>query len=231
MSRSGSRGSRRPPSERLRTRAPRSTAQRIACASASSEIERSGRTTFATSSSAGNAIPAIPWLLFSAAAISPATKVPCPTRSVVPLPPTKLRAPTILPANSGWVPSIPESMIPTRTGDSSGGSGQRSKAWSSCRYHCRAASGSFGVNARRRRRIPSHSTYRTPATRRTPRTVGASTTRTCSGARRYDTSPGSFAATRVSGTPRSTPTANRAPCAGAASASASAATAVSRIKS
>ena len=60
------------------TRAPLSTAQRIAAASASGEIVPSVRTTFAMSRSAGKATPAIPCALFIAAAISPATNVPCP---------------------------------------------------------------------------------------------------------------------------------------------------------
>ena len=62
-------------------RAP-STAQRIARASASGEIVPSARTTLATSSRDGNATPAMPVPLLSAAAITPATKVPWPTVSL-----------------------------------------------------------------------------------------------------------------------------------------------------
>jgi hypothetical protein len=56
--------------------APFATAQRIAFASASTEMLRSAVTTFAISSSADGASPAIPSALFTAAAISPATNVP-----------------------------------------------------------------------------------------------------------------------------------------------------------
>ena len=112
----GSPGSRRPPRLRLITRAPWSTAQWIAADSASSEIVPSVSTTFAISSWAGKAIPAMPTPLFIAAAISPATKVPCPCSSVSALPPTKLFESRIRPANSGWPPSIPESTTATRTG-------------------------------------------------------------------------------------------------------------------
>ena len=90
VSRDLSAGSRMPPKLRLITRAPWSTAQWIALASASGEIVPSLRTTLATSSSAGKAMPAIPCSLFSAAAISPATKVPCPFVSLCQELPTKL---------------------------------------------------------------------------------------------------------------------------------------------
>ena len=60
----------------LITRAPLSTAQRIAFASASTEIVPPGATTFATISSAAGARPAIPVALSSSAAMMPATIVP-----------------------------------------------------------------------------------------------------------------------------------------------------------
>jgi hypothetical protein len=115
----------------LITRAPWPTAQRIAAVSASSGISRSERTTFAITSFAGNAMPAIPSPLFVAAAISPATKVPCPCSSVSALPPTKLLAATTCPTRSGWPPSIPESITATRTpspGSTGSMAGKRSKA-------------------------------------------------------------------------------------------------------
>ena len=65
------------------TRAPFATAQRIAFASASTGIDRCGPTTFATSSSAGGASPAMPMPSFVCAAIRPATNVPCPCVSTV----------------------------------------------------------------------------------------------------------------------------------------------------
>ena len=128
MSRPASRGSRTPPSERLITRAPFSTAQRIASASASSETCRFARTTFAISSCDGNAIPATPIELFVCAAISPATNVPWPCWSVRALPPTKLREPAIREARSGCVPSIPESITAMRGPARAGSSGQKSNA-------------------------------------------------------------------------------------------------------
>ncbi len=129
------------------TRAPWSTAQWIAADSASSEIVPSASTTFAIRSCAGKAIPAMPTPLSIEAAISPATKVPWPCSSVSALPPTKLFASAIRPANSGWPPSIPESITATRTAGSSGGSSQVSNARSWSRYHCSGASGSFVTNA------------------------------------------------------------------------------------
>ena len=96
-------------------RAPFATAQRIAFASASTGIDRSGPTTFATRSSAGGARPAIPRPSFVWAAIRPATNVPCPWVSTVADPPTKLFDPTIRPRSSGCLPSMPESMTATRT--------------------------------------------------------------------------------------------------------------------
>jgi hypothetical protein len=56
-------------------------------------------------------------------------------------------AATILPANSGWPASIPESITATRTGGSSGSSAQKSKARFWVAYHWRAWSGSLGANA------------------------------------------------------------------------------------
>ena len=115
--------------ERLITRAPLSAAQRIAFASSAGEIVPSDSTTFAISSCAGKAIPAIPSPLSVDAAMIPATKVPWPCRSVT-SPPTKLCASAMRPANSGWPASIPESITATRTGPSAGGSsGQKSNAW------------------------------------------------------------------------------------------------------
>ena len=65
----------------------------------------------------------------SFAAISPATKVPCPSVSTYGLPPTKLLASAIWPAKSGSVLSMPESTIATFTGASVGGGvGQASNA-------------------------------------------------------------------------------------------------------
>ena len=69
-------GSRRPPSERLITRAPLSAAHRIAFASSAGEIVPSDFTTLAIRSCAGNAMPAIPSALSVDAAMIPATKVP-----------------------------------------------------------------------------------------------------------------------------------------------------------
>ena len=88
-------------------RAPFATAQRIALASASTGIDRCGPTTFATSSSAGGASPAIPMPSFVWAAIRPATNVPCPWVSTVAGPGTKLLEAAIRPCSSGWVPSTP----------------------------------------------------------------------------------------------------------------------------
>ncbi len=90
-----------PPRLRLITRAPLSTAQRIAFASASIEIVRDGVTTFATSSSADGARPAMPMPFPTPAAMRPATKVPWPSVSTPAEPPTKLRESRILPASSG----------------------------------------------------------------------------------------------------------------------------------
>src|SRR6266540_4153999 len=91
-------------------------------------------------------MPAIPSLLLIAAAIMPATNVPCPSSSVNGLPPTKLRASEILFLKSGWPPSMPESTIATLTGARSGSSpGKLSNARSCARYHWRYARGSLGV--------------------------------------------------------------------------------------
>ncbi len=72
-------------------------------------------------------MPAMPSELFIAAAISPATNVPCPCESAID-PPTKVRARTMRLARSGCVASIPESITATFTGGSTGASGQKSKA-------------------------------------------------------------------------------------------------------
>ena len=103
----------------LITRAPRRTDQRIACASAFGCTDQSGLTTFAISSFAEGASPAIPRLLSIVAAISPATKVPCPCVSLTE-PPTKLFVAAIRPASSGCERSMPVSITATRTGASSG---------------------------------------------------------------------------------------------------------------
>ncbi len=100
--------------------APRSTSQRIARASTAGSIVWSAPTTLATSSRAEKAMPAMPWSFPTAAAISPATNVPCPIWSSAE-PPTKLRAAAILLASSGWPRSTPVSTIPTRTGGRAGG--------------------------------------------------------------------------------------------------------------
>ncbi len=135
------------------TRAPSSTAQRIARASASGEIVPSARTTLATSSRDGNATPAMPVPLLSAAAITPATKVPWPTVSLRGAESTKLSAAAMRFSNSGWVPSMPESMTATFTGSSAvGRSGQWSKARMAVRCHCFLASGSLTEKATRRDR-------------------------------------------------------------------------------
>ena len=83
------------------TRAPFATAQRIAFASASTGIDRCGPTTFAISSSAGGARPAIPTPSFVWAAIRPATNVPWPCVSTVAGPATKLFAAAIRPLQLG----------------------------------------------------------------------------------------------------------------------------------
>ena len=62
----------------LITRAPLSTAHRIAFASASTAIVPLGETTFATTSSAAGERPAMPVELSSSAAMTPATIVPWP---------------------------------------------------------------------------------------------------------------------------------------------------------
>ena len=113
-------GSRVPPSDRLITCAPWSTAQRIAAASASGETVSSEPAIFPMISCAGKAMPTIP-LPSIAAAISPATKVPWPCSSVKGFPPMKLFAAAMRAfGNSGFVPSRPESTIATRTGLSAG---------------------------------------------------------------------------------------------------------------
>ncbi len=68
-------------------------------------------------------------------------------------PPTKLFAPAIRAAgNSGWPPSIPESITATLTVASFGKTGQKSQARSLLRYHCFGSSGSFVAKASRRDR-------------------------------------------------------------------------------
>ena len=104
----------------LITRAPFSTAQRMASASASTEIERDFVTTLATRSSADGASPAIPIPFPTPAAIRPATNVPCPNVSVPADPPTKLFEPMIFPASSGCPASTPESITATGIRSSAG---------------------------------------------------------------------------------------------------------------
>ena len=70
------------------TRAPWSAAQRIASISPSVETLQSGCVTFAISSFALKASPAMPMPFVGFAAISPATKVPWPQVSVRHVPPT-----------------------------------------------------------------------------------------------------------------------------------------------
>ena len=134
----------------LITRAPRSTAQWMARASASGEIVPSARTILAIRSSTGKPTAAMPVPLFVAAAISPATKVPWPFVSVSHELETKLRPSAIWLWRSGWPESMPESSTATRTFASVGTCAQASKAWIRPRYHCRLISGSLGVNASRR---------------------------------------------------------------------------------
>ncbi len=104
----------------LITRAPLSTAQRIAFASASTGIALDFVTTFATRSCADGASPAIPTPLSTPAPMSPATKVPCPSSSVFAEPPTKLSLSRIFPARSGCDASTPESMTATGIGSNDG---------------------------------------------------------------------------------------------------------------
>ena len=66
----------------------------MALASASGEMVPSLRTTLAMRSSRRKAMPAIPRALFTEAAISPATKVPCPFVSLCHELGTKLAPPT-----------------------------------------------------------------------------------------------------------------------------------------
>jgi hypothetical protein len=108
----------------LITCAPRCTAQRIAFASASMSIVPFALTTFATSSSTAGAMPAMPCSLFTVAAITPATNVPWPCVSCSAVVPTKLFQSAIRPWNSGWPPSMPESITATSTRGSTGRSGQ-----------------------------------------------------------------------------------------------------------
>ena len=89
--------------------------------------------------------------LFSAAAISPATNVPWPFVSFCQRARRRSsRRRRSGSASSGWSASMPESMTATRTAGRGGSCGQASKAWMRFRYHWRTASGSFGVNERRR---------------------------------------------------------------------------------
>ena len=116
---------------------------RIARASAFGGIVPSGSTTFAITSLAGGAMPAMPAPLSAIAAISPATKVPWPNWSFI-VPPTKLFDAAIRPRSSGWLASIPESITATRTGKSDFAASKMSSARSRPRYHWRGTSGSFG---------------------------------------------------------------------------------------
>ena len=135
------------PRLRLITRAPGATAHRIARASARGGIVPSARTTFATSSRAGGASPAMPAPL-SAAAISPATNVPCPCVSVDRAA-TKLCAATMRPSSSGMV--AVDARVDHRDAHREQllAASKTSNAWSRARYHCRATSGSFGGDAAR----------------------------------------------------------------------------------
>ena len=135
-SRSGSRGSRKPPRLMLITRAPLSTAHLIAFTSASTSIRSLSSTTFAIRSSAEEAEPAIPTELLTPAAIRPATNVPWPSSSTRAEPPTNVFASAILPAKSGWSPSIPESITATRTAASGVGVSQKSNVRLNSRCHC-----------------------------------------------------------------------------------------------
>ena len=109
------------------TRAPRLTAHLIAFASTAASMSPSAVATLATSSRAGNAMPATPSALSTSAAMRPATNVPWPSGSSAD-PPTKLLAATMLFVRSGWPRSMPVSMTATVTGSSSGRSAQKSNA-------------------------------------------------------------------------------------------------------
>ena len=104
-----------PPRLMLMTRAPLSTAQRIAFASASTGIVRDFVTTFATSSCADGARPAMPTPLSDSAPMRPATNVPCPSVSDRGGPADEALRVEDPPRRSGCVPSTPESMTATRT--------------------------------------------------------------------------------------------------------------------
>ena len=100
-------------------------------------------------------MPAIPTALSTPAAIKPGDEGAVALWSTRAEPPTKLSASTILPANSGCVASMPESITATRTGAAATGAvSQKSKARLTVRCHC--FSGSFGTQERRR--TPSRST-------------------------------------------------------------------------
>ena len=151
-SRSASRpGSRLPPIERLITRAPWLTAQRIASTSPVVETLQSDWTTFATRSSALKAMPAIPTLLTGFAAISPATNVPWPQASRAPGAADERDAGEHAARRTRDAPaSMPESITATLTGARLVGCGRpvSSRRCPLGRYHCCAASGSVLSNCR-----------------------------------------------------------------------------------
>ena len=206
----------------LITRAPRSTAQWIAFASASTEIVPLSATTFATSSSAPGASPAIPMLFSGSAPMIPATIVPCPRVSCA-LPPTKLLAAAIFGTRSGCERSMPESITATRTGASGGSWSQASNACVASMYHWRTASGSVGANASRR--TTAGSTQATPSSPRS--CAGAASTerarRPSSTSARWPVTPSTAAATTCGSAPGAMPTCTRPATAGAGSASATSA--------
>ena len=89
----------------------------------------------------------MPSPLSSAAAISPATNVPWPSRVGERLPPTKLFASAIRPAKSGWPPSMPESTTPPSPAGAPAASGQASNAWILGEVPLRRRERIVGVNA------------------------------------------------------------------------------------
>ena len=179
----------------LITRAPRSTAQRIACASASTGMERSPRTTLAMISSADGASPAMPIALSEPAPTMPATIVPWPWRSLT-VPSTNERAATIRPTNSGWPRSIPESTTATRTGASGGSTLHASNTRVRWTYHWSGARGSSTCSETRegRTRVWTPSTSTGVAATESDR--GCSSGAWCESAR-----PSAIAATATSAQP------------------------------
>ena len=140
--------------------APFATAQRIALASASTGIDRCGPTTFATSSSAGGASPAIPMPSFVCAAIRPATNVPCPCVSTVAGPGDEAlggRYPPLQLGMGAVDPGVDHGHANRRKG---GGSGQKSNARFWAAYHWRCRKGSFGPNAAAGSPAPRRTAFR-----------------------------------------------------------------------